>query len=84
MAGKKKKGFAIASLVLGLLFIFGIPFSVLAIVFGVIQLINIKKHPKDYGGKGMAIAGIVLGAAGGLIALITGIFLSLLTIIGLS
>ena len=53
---KKQKGFAIASLVTGIL---GIP--ILAIVFGLIQIYLIKDNPKKYGGKGMAIAGYALG-----------------------
>jgi len=63
----EKKGMAIASLVCGLLFWFSIPgliCSVLAIIFGIVQLNNIKKTPKKYGGKGMAIAGVVLGSVG--------------------
>ena len=54
--GEKQKGFAIVSLVTGIL---GIP--ILAIVFGLIQIYLIKDNPKKYGGKGMAIAGYALG-----------------------
>lgn len=62
----KNSGFAIASLVLGLLFF--LPFAnILAIVFGFIALNQIKKN--NLSGKGMAITGIVLG--------ILGIFISL-------
>jgi hypothetical protein len=63
----EKKGLSIASLVCGLLFWFSLPgmvCSILAIVFGAIQLKNIKKNPKQYGGKGMATAGLVLGIIG--------------------
>ncbi len=52
----KRNGFAIASLIFGIL---GIP--VLAIVFGAIQMHLIRKSPTKYGGKGMAIAGYILG-----------------------
>ena len=62
-----KKGFAIASLVCGLLFWVSLPgiiFSILAIIFGAMQLKNIKNNPKEYNGQGMAIAGLVLGIIG--------------------
>jgi len=56
---QKTSGFAVASLVLGLIFF--LPFtSILAIIFGIIALNDIKK--KNLDGKGIAIAGIVLGA----------------------
>jgi len=63
----EKKGLAIASMVCGLLFWFSIPgliLSILALVFSLVQLNRIKKKPKEYGGKGMAIAGLVLGIIG--------------------
>ena len=56
----KTDGFAIASLVLGLTSFAGIG-SVLAIIFGLISLDRISRHPDKYKGKAMAIAGIVLG-----------------------
>jgi hypothetical protein len=52
----KRNGFAIASLIFGIL---GIP--VLAIVFGAIQMHLIRKSPTKYGGRGMAVAGYILG-----------------------
>ena len=77
----EKKGLAIASLVCGLLFWFGFPgfvCSILAIVFGIIQLKNIKKTPGQYGGKGMAIAGLILGSIGILFFLIVTLVIGLL------
>jgi lipopolysaccharide export LptBFGC system permease protein LptF len=53
---QKKEGFAITSLVLGLLGL-----SVLAIIFGLIHLHKQRRHPEQYTGKGMAIAGVLLG-----------------------
>lgn len=53
---KKRKGMAISSLVLGLLGL-----SIIAIVLGMIQSHCIRKSPDLYGGRGMAIAGILLG-----------------------
>ncbi len=42
----------------------GIALSILAIVFGAVQLKNIKNKPKEYSGKRMATAGLVLGIVG--------------------
>jgi len=76
----EKKGLAIASLVCGLLFWLGVPgfvCSILAVIFGIIQLKNIKKTPKQYGGRGMAIAGLILGGIGVIF------FLAVTVVIGL-
>jgi hypothetical protein len=65
-------GLAIASLVTsftGLLCCIG---SMVAIVLGIIALDQIKRTRED--GYGMAVAGIVLGVAGLVVALIVGIF----------
>jgi hypothetical protein len=62
---KREQGLAIASLVCGILSIAccgsvltGIP----AIVLGIISMNKEKNEPARYGGKGMAIGGIVLGS----------------------
>jgi len=60
-------GFAIASMVLGIVWIYWIG-SVLAIVFGFIARSQIRQ--RNQGGDGMAIAGIVLGIVGVVIAII--------------
>jgi hypothetical protein len=52
-------GFAIAALVLGILWIWWIG-AILAIVFGIVALRQLKQRPQ--GGRGLAIAGIVIGA----------------------
>jgi hypothetical protein len=52
----KTSGMAIASLVLGILGI-----SLFAIIFGIVALNQIKKSNGFITGKGMAIAGIILG-----------------------
>jgi hypothetical protein len=54
-------GLAIASLVLGIIWIYWIG-SVLAIIFGFIALSQIKE--RNQGGKGMATAGLILGFIG--------------------
>ena len=60
---------AIVSLVLSFVSItvgwccsFGILTAPIAIVLGVISLVQIKNDPKKYGGKGFAIGGIVMGS----------------------
>jgi len=68
-------GMAIASMVLGILWIYWIG-SALAIIFGFIALSQIKERNQK--GRGMAIAGLILGFIGagllviGIIALATG------------
>jgi hypothetical protein len=60
----KKKGLAIASLVLGIASIpwcFGLLAGLPAIILGFIGAKRAKHDPKGYGGRGLAMAGIVLG-----------------------
>ena len=59
----KTSGLAIASLVLGLLWIYGLG-SLLAVIFGSVALRNISRSGGWVTGKGMAIAGLVLGIIG--------------------
>lgn len=73
----KTSGFAIASLVLGIFAVLigwipflGWPFIILALVFGIKALGKIKKE--NLQGRGMAIAGIVLGSVGLLIVILMG------------
>ena len=54
-------GFAIASMVLGILWIYWIG-SILAIIFGFIAMSQIKE--RNQAGKGMATAGLILGFIG--------------------
>ena len=71
-AAGTSNGFAVASLVLGII---GLPASclvippVLAVIFGIIGYNQITRANADGGGRGMAIAGIVLGGIGCLISL---------------
>lgn len=62
VAVEKTSGMAIASLIFGVLFLF--PLNILAIIFGHISLSQIKKSAGRLGGKGLAIAGRVLGYLG--------------------
>ncbi len=72
-ASGSSNGFCVASLVLGIIGIpgvcaMGIP-SLLAIVFGIIGYNQVNKAGAEGGGKGMAIAGMVLGGVGIVIAI---------------
>lgn len=62
-SGSGTNGFAIASLVLGIVSLAGIG-SVLAIVFGFVARSQIAESGRRQGGSGMAVAGIVLGFVG--------------------
>lgn len=61
VVGRRTNGMAIASMVLGIVWVYGIG-SVLALVFGLLARQQIKQRGET--GEGMAIAGIVLGAVG--------------------
>jgi uncharacterized membrane protein YidH (DUF202 family) len=54
-------GMAIASLVLGILWIYWIG-SILALIFGYVARSQIKRQPQN--GSGMALAGVILGWIG--------------------
>ncbi|MBN2541841.1 DUF4190 domain-containing protein [bacterium] len=66
---RKKNGMATASLVLGIiaiptgLFFIGQVLGILAIIFGIVAIINYKKD-RAIGGQGKAIAGIATGSIG--------------------
>ncbi|TSC94098.1 MAG: hypothetical protein CEN87_651 [Parcubacteria group bacterium Licking1014_1] len=72
---KKKRGLAITSLVLSI--VGGYPWastaSIIAIICGHIALYKIKKHPNEYAGSGLAVAGLILGYLGLILAIILGI-----------
>lgn len=61
---KRTSGLAIASMVLGIvgvpMFVLVIP-SLLALIFGIVSLRQISDRPQQLGGKGMAVAGVILG-----------------------
>lgn len=72
-----KKGFAVASLVLGIL---GLPTAglvgigaMLGIVLGVVGLVKARNAPEEYGGKGLAVAGIALSIVSLVMAPVLGI-----------
>lgn len=61
LTGRATNGMSIASMVLGILWIWWVG-SILALVFGYVALRQIRERNES--GKGMAIAGIVLGWVG--------------------
>jgi hypothetical protein len=56
-------GFSIASLVLGIVWVFGIG-AILAVIFGFVARKQIRESGGRQGGSGMALAGIILGFVG--------------------
>ena len=70
---KKEQGLAIASLVCGIvgLFCCGLVTGIPAIVMGIMAMNKEKSDPTRYGGKGMAIGGIVLGGLSIIMTLIS-------------
>jgi len=67
---------AITSLVLGIL---GLPTAgclglgaIIAVILGIVALVKANKNPDEYGGKGMAIGGIVTGSMSLLMAPVVG------------
>ena len=59
---ERVNGFAVASLVLGIVWLFWLG-SLLAVIFGHIAISQMRSD-ETYRGKGMAIAGLVLGYVG--------------------
>ena len=55
-------GLAIASLILGIVWVFGLG-AILALIFGIVALRQMDRNPRQ-GGRGLAIAGVVLGGVG--------------------
>lgn len=60
---RSTNGLAVASLVLGILFLFGVG-SVLALIFGLVARRQIRRAGGTQAGDGLAVAGITLGAVG--------------------
>jgi len=75
---KKKKGLAIASLVCGIIGGIFSTASIIAIICGHIALHKMKKDPNIYTGRGFAIAGLILGYLGLVLAITLGIMRGIL------
>jgi hypothetical protein len=82
----RTNSFAIAGMIMGILSMtlglccHGFPFNILGLIFSLIALSQIKQFPEIYGGKGMAIAGLVLSCVSlalAAILLATGVAFSL-------
>jgi type II secretory pathway pseudopilin PulG len=74
---KKRVGLAVASLVLGVvglptLGLFGVG-AITGIILGTMALMRVNKRPQEYGGRGLAIGGIVVNAVSLLIIPVVGI-----------
>jgi hypothetical protein len=52
---------SLVSVTFGLCCCYGFPFSVSGIIFSIIGLVQIRKQPERFTGRGLAIAGIVIG-----------------------
>jgi type IV pilus assembly protein PilA len=63
LGNQETSGKAIASLVCGILFFF-LPSAIAAVIMGHLSLSDIRRSAGRLGGRGMAIAGLVLGYAG--------------------
>jgi hypothetical protein len=62
----KTNSFATTGLIFGILSVMcccGCPFNLLGLVFSLIGLVQINRHPELYEGRGVAIAGLVLSVA---------------------
>ena len=64
----KTSGMAIWSMVLGIAGViicgFGVPFSLVALILGIIAMAKINRQPMQVGGRGYAMTGIILGTCG--------------------
>ena len=59
---KQKSGMAITSMVLGLVGCFLT--APIGLILGIVSLVKANRYPQEYGGKGFAIAGVVLNGFG--------------------
>jgi len=62
----KTNSFATTGLIFGILSLTcccGFPFNILGLVFSLVGLSQINRHPERYEGRGLAIAGVILSAA---------------------
>jgi len=65
---------SMVSITLGLCCCYGFPFNVAGIVCSAIGLVQVRNQPERYTGRGLAIAGIIIGAVSILLAILLFIF----------
>lgn len=60
---KRMEVMALLSMLFGItgLFIAAIVFGLMALIFGIVSLMKISANPREFGGRGMALAGIIIG-----------------------
>lgn len=77
---KKNAGLAVASLIVGIISFLTLSFlgigAITGIVLGIAALSKIRKNPAQYGGQGMAIAGLITSALSIMIAVPVAIILA--------
>lgn len=77
---KKNAGLAVASLIVGIISFLTLSFvgigAITGIVLGIAALSKIRKNPEQYGGQGMAIAGLITSALSIMIAVPLAIILA--------
>ena len=84
----QQQGIAVASLIFGLIsitfgWICGGPiFGLLAVVLGAVALTQIKRNPQQYGGKPIAVAGLITGGISLLVYVAITVLWIVMTIIG--
>lgn len=59
-----RKGMAITALILGILGFCLPPLLLIALILGIIALTRVSGKPEVYGGRGLALAGVILGGLG--------------------
>ena len=59
---------SLVSITIGLCCCYGLPFNIAGIVCSAIGFVQIRKQPERYTGRGLAIAGIIIGAVSILLA----------------
>jgi len=60
---KKIEGFGLAGFLISLagLFVAGIPLGILAVIFGIVGIGKVERHPEKRKGKGFGIAAVIIG-----------------------
>ncbi len=63
-SGETRKGMALGAMVCGIIGILGcFPIGIAGLILGIVAVSRVSRKPAEYGGRGMAIAGICTGGA---------------------